>query len=80
MAIKALNDRKKLSSDFNEANDTFIDEVLSAFQAGRIPLELARAYLAHPVAMMHSDGAQAVANYLERILAQRPSIDWMPGE
>lgn len=30
--------------------------------------------------MMHSDGAQAVANYLERILAQRPSIDWMPGD
>jgi len=80
MAIKALNDRKKLSSDFNEANDTFIDEVLGAFQAGQIPLELARAYLAHPVAMMHSDGAQAVANYLERILAQRPSIDWMPGD
>lgn len=37
MAIKALNDRKKLSSDFNEANDTFIDEVLSALQAGQIP-------------------------------------------
>lgn len=79
MPIKALNDRKKLSSDFNEANDAFIDEVLSAFQAGRIPAELARAYLAHPVAMMHTDGAQAVANYFERMLAQRPNIDWTPG-
>lgn len=80
MPIKALNDRKKLSNDFNEANDAFIDEVLSALQAGQIPPDLARAYLAHPVAMMHADGAQAVANYLDRILAQRPKIDWMPGE
>ena len=80
MAIKALNDRKKLSSDFNEANDAFIDEVLGALQAGRIPLDLARAYLAHPVAMMHSEGAQAVAGYFDRMLAQRPSIDWTPGE
>ncbi|MEE7449469.1 hypothetical protein MRF4_17560 [Methylobacterium radiotolerans] len=79
MPIKALNDRKKLSSDFNEANDAFIDEVLSALRDGRIPLDLARAYLAHPVAMMHTDGAQAVANYFERMLAQRPDIDWTPG-
>jgi hypothetical protein len=80
MAIQALNDRKKLSSDFNEANDAFIDAVLNALKAGEMPLELARAYLAHPVAMMHSDGAQAVANYFDRILAQRPRIDWTPGE
>ncbi|TXM89807.1 hypothetical protein FV222_26165 [Methylobacterium sp. WL103] len=80
MAIKALNDRKKLSNDFNEANDAFIDAVLSALKGGEMPLELARAYLAHPVAMMHSDGAQAVANYFDRILAQRPRIDWTPGE
>jgi len=79
MPIKALNDRKKLTSDFNEANDAFTDEVLGALQAGRIPLDLARAYLAHPVAMMHADGAQAVADYFERMLAQRPDIDWMPG-
>jgi len=79
MAIKALNDRKKLSNDFNEANDAFIDEVLGALQSGTIPLDLARAYLAHPVAMMHTDGAQAVADYFERILTQRPNIDWMPG-
>jgi predicted SnoaL-like aldol condensation-catalyzing enzyme len=79
MPIKALNDRKKLSGDFNEANDAFIDEVLNALQAGRIPTDLARAYLAHPVAMMHTDGAQAVANYFERMLAQRPNIDWTPG-
>ena len=37
MPIKALNDRKKLSNDFNEANDAFIDEVLSALQNGRLP-------------------------------------------
>ncbi|GEO99497.1 hypothetical protein [Methylobacterium haplocladii] len=80
MPIKALNDRKKLSSDFNEANDAFIDEVLGALQAGRIPVDLARAYLAHPVAMMHSEGAQAVAGYFDRMLAQRPNIDWTPGE
>lgn len=80
MAIKALNDRKKLSSDFNEANDAFIDEVLAALQSGRMPIDLARAYLAHPVAMMHTDGAQAVANYLDRMLAQRPNIEWAPGE
>ena len=80
MAIKALNDRKKLSNDFNEANDAFLDAVLSALKAGEMRLELARAYLAHPVAMMHSDGAQAVANYFDRILAQRPRIDWTPGE
>lgn len=80
MAIKALNDRKKLSGDFNEANDAFIDEVLRAFQSGQIPQDLARAYLAHPVAMMHADGAQAVANYLDRILSQRPNIDWTPGD
>ena len=79
MPIKALNDRKKLSNDFNEANDAFIDEVLSALQAGRIPVDLARAYLAHPVAMMHTNGAQAVAKYFERMLAQRPNIDWTPG-
>ncbi len=35
MPIKALNDRKKLSSDFNEANDAFIDAVLGALQAAR---------------------------------------------
>lgn len=80
MSIKALNDRKKLSSDFNEANDAFIDEVLGALQSGRLQPELARAYLAHPVAMMHADGAQAVANYFDRLLAQRPNIDWTPGE
>ncbi|TXM92525.1 hypothetical protein FV219_20130 [Methylobacterium sp. WL122] len=80
MAIKALNDRKKLSNDFNEANDAFIDAVLTALKADEMPLELARAYLAHPVAMMHSDGAQAVADYFDRILAQRPRIDWTPGE
>ncbi|GLS45231.1 hypothetical protein HCU64_03370 [Methylobacterium sp. C25] len=80
MAIKALNDRKKLSNDFNEANDAFIDEVLGAFQSGRLPRDLARAYLAHPVAMMHSDGAQAVAGYFERMLAQRPNIEWTPGD
>ncbi|MGN7126318.1 hypothetical protein [Methylorubrum thiocyanatum] len=79
-AIKALNDRKKLSSDFNEASDAFIDAVLGALQAGEIPLDLARAYLAHPVAMMHSDGPQAVANYFERILSQQPKIDWTPGD
>jgi len=80
MPIKALNDRKKLSSDFNEANDAFIDAVLGALQGGEIPLDLARAYLAHPVAMMHSDDPQAVANYFERILSQQPKIDWTPGE
>ena len=80
MPIKALNDRKKLSTDFNEANDAFIDEVLSALQFGQISSDLARAYLAHPVAMMHSDGAQAVANYFDRMLSQRPTIDWTPGE
>jgi predicted SnoaL-like aldol condensation-catalyzing enzyme len=80
MPIKALNDRKKLSSEFNDANDAFIDEVLTALQSGRMSLELARAYLAHPVAMMHSDGAQAVANYFDRMLAQRPNIDWTPGD
>lgn len=53
--------------------------MLGALQAREIPLDLARAYLAHPVAMMHADGAQAVANYFERILAQRPKIDWTPG-
>lgn len=79
MAIKALNDRKKLSSDFYEASDAFIDEVLGALQSGRIPLDLARAYLAHPISMMHSEGAQAVANYLDTILVQRPNIDWTPG-
>jgi hypothetical protein len=79
MPIKALNDRKKLSSDFNEANDAFIDAVLGALQAGEIPLDLARAYLAHPVAMMHASGAQAVADYFERILSQKPTIDWTPG-
>ena len=79
MPTKALNDRKKLSNDFNDANDAFIDEVLGAFRAGTIPQDLARAYLAHPVAMMHADGAQAVADYLDRMLAQRPSIDWTPG-
>lgn len=80
MTIEALNDRKRLSNDFNDANDAFIDEVLGALQAGIIPHDLARAYLAHPVAMMHTDGAQAVAAYLDRILAQRPNIDWTPGE
>lgn len=80
MPINALNDRKKLSSEFNDANDAFIDEVLKALQAGQIPIDLARAYLAHPVAMMHTDGAQAVANYFDRMLAQRPSIDWTPGD
>lgn len=79
MAIKALNDRKKLSNDFNDATDAFIDEVLDALQAGTIPRDLARAYLAHPIAMMHADGAQAVANYLDRMLSQRPAIDWTPG-
>lgn len=80
MPIKALNERKKLSSDFNEANDAFIDAVLGALQSGEIPLDLARAYLAHPVAMMHADGAQAVANYFDRILSQQPKIDWTPGD
>ena len=80
MPIKALNDRKKLSGVFNDANDAFIDEVLKALQAGQIPMDLARAYLAHPVAMMHTDGAQAVANYFDRMLAQRPNIDWTPGD
>ncbi len=80
MPITALNDRKKLSNAFNDANDAFIDEVLAALQSGQIPIDLARAYLAHPVAMMHSEGAQRVAGYLERILAQRPNIDWAPGE
>ena len=79
MAIRALNDRKKLSADFNEANDAFIDAVLAALKDGTLAPELARAYLAHPVAMMHADGAQAVANYFDRILAQRPAIDWTPG-
>ena len=79
MPMKALNDRKKLSNDFNDAQDAFIDAVLGALQSGTIPLDLARAYLAHPVAMMHTDGAQAVADYFERILAQRPNIDWTPG-
>ena len=79
MPIKALNDRKKLTSDFNEANDAFIDEVLSALQSGQMPLDLARAYLAHPVAMMQADGAQAVADYFDRMLVQRPNIDWTPG-
>lgn len=55
-SIKALNDRKKVSSYFNKANDAFIDAVLAALQAGEIPLDLARAYLAHPVAMMHASG------------------------
>ena len=76
MPIKALNDRKKLSSDFYEANDAFIDEVLGALQSGQLAPELARAYLAHPVSMMHADGAQAVANYFDRLLAQRPAINW----
>ena len=80
MPIKALNDRNKLSGDFNEANDAFIDEVLNALRSGQIPLDLARAYLAHPVAMMHSGGAQAVADYLDRMLSQRPNIDWAPGQ
>ena len=80
MPIKALNDRKKLSGDFNDANDAFIDEVLKALQSGQIPMDLARAYLAHPVAMMHTDGAQAVANYFDRMLAHRPTIDWTPGD
>lgn len=80
MPFKALNDRKKLSSDFNEANDAFIDEVLGALQSGRIPLDLARAYLAHPVAMMHANGPQAVADYFDRMLAQRPNIAWTPGD
>ncbi len=80
MPIKALNERNKLSSAFNDANDAFIDEVLAALQSGRMPLDLARAYLAHPVAMMHTDGAQAVANYFDRMLAQRPAIDWTPGD
>ena len=80
MPIRALNDRRKLTSDFNEANDAFIDEVLSALQSGRMPLDLARAYLAHPIAMMHADGAQAVADYFDRMLAQRPNIDWAPGD
>ena len=80
MTIEALNARKRLSNDFNDANDAFIDEVLGALQAGQIPQDLARAYLAHPVAMMHTDGPQAVADYLERILAQRPAIDWTPGD
>jgi predicted SnoaL-like aldol condensation-catalyzing enzyme len=80
MPIKALNDRKKLSSDFSEANDAFIDAVLGALHASEIQLDLARAYLAHPVAMMHSDGPQAVANYFERILSQHPKIDWTPGD
>ncbi|MHC2105257.1 hypothetical protein [Methylobacterium sp. CM6246] len=80
MPIKALNDRKKLSGDFNDANDAFIDEVLKALQSGQIPMDLARAYLAHPVAMMHTDGAQAVANYFDRMLVQRPTIDWTPGD
>ena len=79
MPIRALNDRKKLTSDFNEANDAFIDEVLGALQSGCLSLDLARAYLAHPIAMMHADGAQAVADYFERMLAQRPNIDWTPG-
>lgn len=80
MPFKALNDRKKLSNDFNEANDAFIDEVLQALQSGEIPLDLARAYLAHPVAMMHSNGPQAVADYLDRMLSQRPNIAWTPGD
>lgn len=80
MPITALNERKKLSGDFHEANDAFIDAVLEALRSGVIPLDLARAYLAHPVAMMHSDGAQAVANYFDRILSQRPTIDWTPGD
>ena len=80
MPFKALNDRKKLSNDFNEANDAFIDEVLQALQSGQIPLDLARAYLAHPVAMMHSSGPQAVADYLDRMLSQRPNIAWTPGD
>ncbi|WP_375456563.1 hypothetical protein [uncultured Methylobacterium sp.] len=79
MAIRALDDRRKLSSDFNAANDAFIDAVLAALKDGRLAPDLARAYLAHPVAMMHTDGAQAVANYFDRILAQQPTIDWAPG-
>ena len=80
MPIKALNDRKKLSSDFNEVNDAFIDAAVGALQAGEILLDPARAYLAHPVAMMHPDGAHAVAHYFERILSQQPKIDWTPGD
>lgn len=79
MPITALNDRKRLSNAFNDAHDDFIDAVLTALQSGQIPLDLARAYLAHPVAMMHTDGPQAMADYFERILAQRPTIDWTPG-
>ncbi len=29
--------------------------------------------------MMHASGAQAVADYFERILSQKPKIDWTPG-
>lgn len=70
---------EKLSSDFNEAKDAFIDAVLGALQAGEVPLDLARAYLAYPVAMIHTDGARAVANCFERTLVQKPTIDWTPG-
>lgn len=79
MSIQALNERNKLTADFNDANDAFIDEVLKALEAGTIPIDLARAYLAHPIAMMHSDGAQKVADYFQRMLDQRPAIDWTPG-
>jgi len=38
MPIKALNDRKKLSSDFNEANDAFIDASAGSEESLRLTI------------------------------------------
>lgn len=68
-----------LSNQDHKIMDEYINEVLEAFNSGKIDKSEAAAYFAHVITLMQNEGASACVAHFKALLDRRPNIDWTPG-
>jgi len=76
MVTKGTTAAGELSAAFHKQMDKFLDAVWDGIAAGHMTDAQGKAYIAHIIAMMHVQDADAAARYFDAVLAKPAAIRW----
>jgi hypothetical protein len=76
MPTKGLTKDGELSSAFDRQMMKFLDAVWDGIRSGQMSESQGKAYVAHIIAAMHVQGADAVGGYFDVVLDKPANTRW----
>ena len=77
MGTKGTTAAGDLSAAFDRQMMNFLDAVWDGIKSGQMSESQGKAYVAHIIAAMHVQGADAVANYFDVVLDKPADKRWV---